>query len=182
MAARPPMVLDFDDTRVLFNALARYLGVKPAFDPTLLSECELWVHAFLRSGLELPEVQGEPGKLLGRIESALVALRRPTPVALEDYQHPDYPLELLDAELVELNRLPGVYWTREGRVQTITKRRAERADYRAKMPRCDWFGHDGESAQCMGRGDRMINRRQVCLEHYDRIKVLDDWKRTYIAR
>lgn len=47
-------------------------------------------------------------------------------------------------------------------------------------PRCDWFGYDGEQAQCPAQGTQEIDGRRVCPEHFEIVKTQDAWKRTHI--
>lgn len=48
------------------------------------------------------------------------------------------------------------------------------------FPCCDWFGYDGEQAQCSAQGTKEIDGRRLCPAHFEIVKTKDAWKRTHI--
>lgn len=146
-------------------------------DVSLHRKAATWLTQFLRTYPQLPEVEAEAIRLITDLEAYAKEIEdRPA------YWFDDYPLELLDQEIEEFGGLPQNHPTRPLKVAFITKYREARGILRGIEPRCDWFGFDGERAQCACRGTQELDNRRLCPDHYRVVEARDAWKRTTIVR
>lgn len=135
----------------LLGALYFYLGLEPPVLPGLLTTASTWIRRFIERYPQLPMVVEGGQLLVERLEEhARVSKLTPT------------EQEMWIARLLADIR---------GKKKAIGTK---------APPKCDWFGYDGEQAQCSAPGTERIDERYLCPEHFDVVKLKDAWKRTYL--
>ncbi len=145
-----------------------------AADVSLHRRAAEWIARFIQEHPQTPEVEAEAAQLIADLKG-----RDKEDAERHAYWFDDYPLELLDGEIEELGGLPQNHPTRRLKVEFITRYRKARGILRGLAPRCDWFGYDGEQAQCPALGTKTIDGRHVCPEHFEVVEARDAWKRTH---
>lgn len=134
----------------LLGGLYFYLGLEPPVLPVLLTTAATWLRRFLDRHPQLAMVTEGGMLLVDRLEA--------------------------HARVAKQGPAEQAAWV--GRLLDKTKGKEDLIG--ASIPRCDWFGYDGEQAQCAAQGTQEIDGRPVCPEHYEIVKTQDAWKRTYI--
>lgn len=146
------MIVKRDAAYRLLGGLYFYLGLEPPVLPVLLTTAATWLRRFLDRYPQLPMVV-EGGRLLAERLDLHAQVAMPG--------NPAVRLVHVTALLDDVHR--------KGESIGVSP-----------PPRCDWFGYDGEQAQCPAQGTQEIDGRRVCHEHFEIVKNQDAWKRTHI--